>query len=153
TREGTGLGTPDYMAPEQFHDAHHVDPRGDIYSLGCTLYHLLTGRVPFPGTSMSDKALAHEQQEPPPLEELCPQAPAGLVFVVKRMMAKQPGERFQTAQEVAEALAPYVASSSPSLPKLNATKTWQGSHLSFTLAKTSRPRGSRRRLVVAAGAG
>src|SRR5262249_47928953 len=71
TREGTGLGTPDYMAPEQFHDARHVDPRGDIYSLGCTLYHLTTGRVPFPGHSLADKARDHEEKTAPPIQELC----------------------------------------------------------------------------------
>src|SRR5262249_49932213 len=82
THEGMGLGTPDYMAPEQFRDARHVDPRADVYSLGCTLYHLLTGRVPFPGSSLSDKAAAHETKEPRGLEQLCPEAPAGLTLVV-----------------------------------------------------------------------
>src|SRR5262249_5299254 len=90
TREGTGLGTPDYMAPEQFGDARHLDRRGDIYSLGCTLYHLLTGQPPSPGSSMTEKARAHEKSEPPPIEERCPEAPAGLVLVVQRMMAKRP---------------------------------------------------------------
>src|SRR5262249_32943438 len=83
TREGTGMGTPDYMAPEQFSNARSVGPRADIYSLGCTLYHLLAGQVPFPGSSISEKARAHEEQEPPALEERCSEAPAGLVLVVR----------------------------------------------------------------------
>src|SRR5262249_37181620 len=65
TREGTGLGTPDYMAPEQFGDARQVDRRADIYSLGCTLYQLLTAEVPFPGSSLAEKVHAHESEEPP----------------------------------------------------------------------------------------
>jgi serine/threonine protein kinase len=129
TREGTGMGTPDYMAPEQFRDAHHADARADIYALGCTLYHLLTGRVPFPGSSISEKWQAHEEKEPPPLEELRPECPSGLVLVVQRMMAKRPAERFQTAAEVADALAPYVASSSPSLGRLRTTMSWRGGQL------------------------
>ncbi len=141
TLEGTGLGTPDYMAPEQFGDARHADRRADLYSLGCTLYHLLTGQVPFPGSSLTEKARAHEQSEPPPIEERCPEAPASLVFVVQRLMAKRPADRFQTAGEVAEALAPYVAGSSGSLPQLRRTTSWHGSRLSFTV-----PRPQRRRL-------
>jgi serine/threonine protein kinase len=95
THEGVGMGTPDYMAPEQFRNAHSVDARADVYSLGCTLYRLLAGQVPFPGSSLAEKRQAHCHQEPAPLQELCPEAPAGLVLVVRRMMAKQPGERFQ----------------------------------------------------------
>jgi serine/threonine-protein kinase len=140
TREGAGLGTPDYMAPEQFGDARHVDPRADIYSLGCTLYHLLTGQVPFPGSSLTEKAQAHEEQAPPPIAVRCPEAPAGLVFVVQRMLAKRPADRFQTAGELAEALGPYVASSSASLPRLQRTTSWQGSQLSFTVPRPPRRR-------------
>src|SRR5262249_55566814 len=100
TAEGMGMGTPNYAAPEQFRDAHVADVRSDIYSLGCTLYHLLAGRVPFPGSSLAEKCRMHEQEEPPPLEEFCPEAPGGLLLVVQRMMAKRPANRFPTAQAV-----------------------------------------------------
>jgi serine/threonine protein kinase len=135
TREGRGMGTPDYMAPEQFSNARAVDARADIYSLGCTLYHFLAGQVPFPGSSFSEKARAHEEDEPPPLEERCAEAPAGLVLVVRRMMAKWPADRFQTAGELAEALALYVGTNSPVLPRLKTTVAWQGSQIAFTVPK------------------
>jgi hypothetical protein len=132
TREGTGIGTPDYAAPEQFRDAHHADGRADIYALGCTLYHLLTGRVPFPGSSLAEKYDAHQKRKPTPLQELCADIPGGLVLVVQRMMAKHPAERFQTAAEAAAALAPYVAGSSASFSKLATKVNWQGGQLTMT---------------------
>ncbi|MBC7855884.1 MAG: protein kinase [Pirellulaceae bacterium] len=125
TQEGAGMGTPDYMAPEQFRDALNADVRSDIYGLGCTLYHLIGGQVPFPGSSFSEKALAHAKKEPIPLEERCPEVPAGLAIAVAKMMAKLPQERFQTAGEVALALAPFVAGSSQSVVRLKATGQWQ----------------------------
>jgi len=129
TREGAGMGTPDYCPPEQFRDAHKADPRSDIYSLGCTLYHLSAGRVPFPGSSLSEKVTAHEQKEPAPLEEVCPDMPAGLALVVQRMMAKRPADRFQSMAEVVAALAPYVATSSASFQDIRKTSTWTGAQL------------------------
>jgi hypothetical protein len=138
TREGTALGTPDYMAPEQFQSARDVDGRADLYALGCTLYHLLTGRVPFPGTSLVEKCRAHESQEPPPIEELCPEAPAGLVLVVRRMMAKLPADRFQHAGELAEALSLYVSSASSVMGELQQTVAWQGSLATFTVGRLPR---------------
>ena len=135
TREGTGMGTPDYAAPEQFRDAHNVDQRADIYALGCTLYHLLAGRVPFPGSSLSEKYEAHQKREPTPLQELCPEAPAGLVLTMQKMMAKKPADRFQSAAELVEALAPYVASSSPSFAKIQTSSHWNLSTLTFHALK------------------
>jgi serine/threonine protein kinase len=125
TREGVGMGTPDYAAPEQFRDAHHADARSDVYSLGCTLYHLLAGQVPFVSSSLQEKCKAHEHREPPPLNELCPEAPAGLILAIGKMMSKRPQDRFQTAKDAAAALAPYVAGASPSFAELKNTITWQ----------------------------
>jgi serine/threonine protein kinase len=145
TREGAGLGTPDYAAPEQFRDAHSADVRSDVYALGCTLYHLLTGQVPFPGSSLAEKLQAHEHKEPAPLAELCPDATAGLSLVVARMMAKKPDDRFQTAQEVADALAPYVPVCSASSWTLRSTATWYRGQL--TVGEFHLPRRPRRVLA------
>jgi dipeptidyl aminopeptidase/acylaminoacyl peptidase len=105
---GAVMGTPDYMAPEQATDSHRADIRADIYSLGCTLYHLLSGRVPFPHDSTLGKVVRHATEQPTPLGELRPELPPGLVSVVDRMMAKKPEERYQTPAEVAEALGPFA---------------------------------------------
>jgi hypothetical protein len=131
TKEGIGVGTPDYMAPEQFRDALHADARTDIYGLGCTLYQLISGTVPFPGSSFAEKADAHAKKEPIPLEERCPEVPAGLAFVVSKMMAKHPAERFQTAAEVANALAPYVAGASHSMILLRQTMRFHAGQLTM----------------------
>src|SRR5262249_19507982 len=76
TELGAMMGTPDFMAPEQTLDAHEVDIRADIYSLGCTLYFLLTGQAPFPGGSLGQKVAAHLAREPEPLQRLCPDVSA-----------------------------------------------------------------------------
>jgi serine/threonine-protein kinase len=131
TREGVGVGTPDYMAPEQFRDALHADTPTDIYGLGCTLYQLISGTVPFPGSSFSEKADAHAKKEPIPLEERCPEVPVGLAFVVSKMMAKRPEDRFQTAGEVAEALAPYIAGASHSAIVLRQTMRFHAGQLTM----------------------
>jgi eukaryotic-like serine/threonine-protein kinase len=106
TKEGAVMGTPDYMAPEQALDTRTADQRADIYSLGCTLYFLLTGRPPFPGGSLAEKLLAHQQKEPPALDQLCTGAPRGLAQVLRKAMAKQPQDRYHTPAEFAAALVP-----------------------------------------------
>jgi serine/threonine protein kinase len=146
TKEGVGVGTPDYMAPEQFRDALHADAPTDIYGLGCTLYQLISGTVPFPGSSFSEKADAHAKKLPIPLEERCPEMPAGLEFVVSKMMAKHPADRFQTAAEVAEALAPYIAVGSHSAIQLRQTMRFHAGQL------TMRAPSRRKRLLAWAGA-
>ncbi len=107
TVSGMVLGTPDYMAPEQANDAHSADIRADVYSLGCTLYQLLSGQVPFPGGGLLDKLRRHAQEQPESLARLRPDLPAGLVRVIDRMLAKNPAQRYQTPAEVVAALEPF----------------------------------------------
>jgi tRNA A-37 threonylcarbamoyl transferase component Bud32 len=108
TVAGQMLGTPDYVAPEQIADAQAADIRADIYSLGCTLYYLLTGRPPFPSPTVRDVLRAHRRVDSRPLNLARSEVPAELSAVVARMMAKDPDHRFQTPKEVAEVVAPFV---------------------------------------------
>jgi len=111
------MGTPDYLSPEQAKNSHDVDPRSDIYSLGCTLYFLLTGRPPFQSaTTHIDKLIAHNQTEPPSVHGARKDVPEGLAAVLAKMMAKKPADRYQTAAETAAALLPYTRSDSPKEP-------------------------------------
>jgi WD40 repeat protein/predicted Ser/Thr protein kinase len=107
TAPGIAMGTPDYIAPEQASDSHRADIRADLYSLGCTLYHLLTGRVPFPTGTPFQKMVAHQQRPPAPAAELRRDLPPGLVAVLDRLLAKDPAGRYQTPADVAAALAPF----------------------------------------------
>jgi hypothetical protein len=108
TGQGVVMGTADYIAPEQTRDAHRADIRSDIYSLGCTLYHLLSGRVPFPNGGTVEKMVQHAVDPPTPLAALRPGLPARLVRVVETMMAKDPARRYQTPIDVDRALAPFA---------------------------------------------
>jgi formylglycine-generating enzyme required for sulfatase activity len=108
TAPGTFVGTADYLAPEQALNSKGVDIRADLYSLGCTLYHLLTGKVPFPADSLAGKLLAHQQKVAVGVEVLRPDLPRGLAAVVRRLLAKDPAERYQTPQTLAQALQPFV---------------------------------------------
>ena len=104
TAMGTVMGTLDYIAPEQSTDSRTADARSDLYSLGCTLYHLLAGRVPFDGDSVGLKLVQHHMSEPPPLVDRCPEIPPGVVRLVRQLMAKNPQERPASAAEVAAEL-------------------------------------------------
>jgi serine/threonine protein kinase/formylglycine-generating enzyme required for sulfatase activity len=110
TNPGQALGTPDYMAPEQIRDAQKADIRADIYSLGCTLYYLLSGRPPFQAENLWDLYQAHHSMEAKLLNLVRPEVPAELASLVAKMMAKDPERRFQTPAEVLQALTPFFKS-------------------------------------------
>ncbi len=105
TQMGTMMGTPDYIAPEQAVNAHTADIRADIYSLGCAFYTLLAGRSPFGQGSVLDKIKAHAEQTAPPLADFRNDVPAEVEAILRKMIAKDPAERFQTPAEVVAALA------------------------------------------------
>jgi hypothetical protein len=128
TQASTFVGTIDFMAPEQSRDPRAADARADIYSLGCTLYFLLTGSVPFPAGSVKAKLLAHQSQDVPPLPAERG-ASEKLSAVLRRMLAKRPEERFESMESASAALrdcrstsaasdAPAASLNRPSHPRL-----------------------------------
>ena len=109
TKAGTTVGTVDYMSPEQGRDSKAADIRSDIYSLGCTWYHLLAGKAPYPDGDLLNKLRAHALQPVPDPRIWNENVPTGVVAVLQRMMAKKPEERYQTpAQLMADLNSPTL---------------------------------------------
>ena len=102
------LGTADYIAPEQATDSVHVDGRADIYSLGCTFYFLVTGQVPFPDKSVRKKLEGHCKRRPRSILKINPGIPDRIVRIIRKMMARRPEKRIQTAAEVVDLLTPLA---------------------------------------------
>mgnify|MGYP001370645992 CR=1 FL=1 len=109
--KGMLIGTADYIAPEQAIDPCLVDIRADIYSLGCTLYFLLTGQPPFPGASLMQKLMQHQDAERPQVRTARPEVPEGLAVVVQRMMAKRAEDRYPIPLLAAAALRHFSTGS------------------------------------------
>lgn len=112
TSDGQLMGTVDYIAPEQAADTRTADIRADIYSLGCSLYKLLTGKPPFAGDNFQtpvQKIMAHTMTAPPSLAKLRPDLPPGLLPIVDRMIAKDREQRYATPGDLASAITPFCA--------------------------------------------
>jgi formylglycine-generating enzyme required for sulfatase activity len=144
THTGDRFGTWDYMAPEQASNPHQVDIRADVFSLGCTLYHLLAGRTPF-ASSPEPPALRpflYLSQEPPRIEELREDVPRALAEVVRKMMARTREQRHQTPGEAAAELAASLRSggdagqseSVPGVPQADPEPAASSWHSPVTLA-------------------
>jgi serine/threonine-protein kinase len=123
TQVGMILGTLDFVAPEQAQNSRAADNRSDLYALGCTFYYLLAGDVPFPSKHPVDKLMAHQMDEPRPLEWQRPELPSSIISIIRRLMAKAPADRYLSAaalirdldQEMRrqESALPVAAASSP----------------------------------------
>jgi serine/threonine protein kinase len=111
------LGTADYLSPEQALESHTVDIRGDIYSLGATFYYCLTGRTPFAEGSVAQKLIWHQTRAPKPIRTFRAEIPDGIVAIIDKMMAKAAADRFQSPQELADALAPWTQTPIPPPPE------------------------------------
>jgi len=117
TTTGHVMGTIDFMAPEQGEDARSADERSDIYSLGCTLYYLLTGSSVYPGATPMQRLLAHHKAPIPSLRQLRPDVPESLDAAFQKMLAKSPDERLASMTELLELLASIdTESSAPPSP-------------------------------------
>jgi eukaryotic-like serine/threonine-protein kinase len=116
------IGTGDYIAPEQIVDSR-VDIRADIYSLGGTMYYLLTGKSPFQEGTSAQKIIWHQVRHPKTLRVLRPDVPEALVQVFERIIAKEPSRRFQTPIELAKALEPFAPgpTATPTLEEMPAS--------------------------------
>lgn len=104
TSQEAQVGTADYMAPEVVDDPSRADIRSDIYSLGCTLYRMLSGQLPCGEGTLAQKLECQQQGDVVPLKQVCPDLPEKLLSTVDRMLRKDPAERFQTPLELAQAL-------------------------------------------------
>jgi serine/threonine-protein kinase len=149
TNTGALMGTPIYMSPEQCRGLAELDHRSDIYSLGCVVFHLITGRPPFEGEGMGDIIAAHIR-EPAPLPSSCsPEVSPGVDAMLARCLAKSPADRFQTMTELAMAIGqllplsyppPHPGVSSPYLAQ--AATSWPGTAPPGTAPPGTRPPGA-----------
>lgn len=117
TQGQTGIGTPQYMPPEQWADARNVEPSSDIYSLGCTLYFILAGDTPFHADTLHRWMFEHVHTVPTPVSKLRSDVPKELDRVISKMLAKLPEQRYQTAAEVIEALRPFAEQTQTKAPR------------------------------------
>ncbi|WP_435017259.1 protein kinase domain-containing protein [Tundrisphaera sp. TA3] len=110
TQSGMTLGTFDYISPEQARDPRDVDIRSDLYSLGCTLFHMLSGQPPFPEGTVTQKLLNHQKDAPPDIQLLNPSVPDGLASILVKLMAKDRDRRYQTPEQLARDLLALAGS-------------------------------------------
>lgn len=148
TSTSAGMGTAQYMAPEQVISAAKVDIRADIYSLGCTLYYLLSGRAPFSGSDF-EIYRAHQSEEPKPLNLVRGDVPVELMAVLSKMLAKSPEKRFAQPGQIIEALAPFMHLKGAAPVDKPASKERSDSDVPRTLPESTQEAGAKIEPVLA----
>ena len=113
TRAGTTVGTVDYISPEQARDSGTADIRSDLYSLGCTWFHLLAGKAPFAEGGLAERLHKHLNVEPPDVRSANPRVSRATVAVLRRLLAKRPADRYQTPAELLKDLGPLADGGAP----------------------------------------
>ncbi len=124
TQTGMTLGTFDYISPEQARDPRDVDIRGDLYSLGCTLFHMLSGRPPFPDGTVLQKLIQHREEAPPDIRRLNPKVPDALASILVKLLVKDREHRYQTPEQLARDLGRVAARRTITLPSSRSTPNW-----------------------------
>lgn len=140
TQSNMMLGSPHYIAPEQANNSSNVDYRSDIYSLGCTLFHMLSGNEPFPGNSLIEIVMNHTQKPVPYLVDYDKQLPSGIADIVFKMMQKEPEKRFTDPSGIIDALSPFQPNSRkpyPSTPQHSASANKTRSQVPYAWIATA----------------
>ncbi len=140
TATGAVMGTIDYMAPEQVLDARQADIRSDLYALGCTLFHMLTGRVPFHEGSPYQRIQQQLNDPLPEIGPLAPDVPFQLVLIINRLTEKDPANRYQTAEELVQDLQ-ALAAEPPANDSMEGSTIMQLQALAEAVARDRSPSG------------
>src|SRR5207248_1438447 len=136
TQVGSVLGTAAYLAPEQSR-GDEATPRSDLYSLGVVTYQLLSGRLPYEATSLSELVLQQQQGPPPPLDELNPDVPSTLAEAVAIALCAHPRARYETAKVMGDALdAASQGVAPPTALRRGATEEWDTAATSVLTSRT-----------------
>jgi eukaryotic-like serine/threonine-protein kinase len=139
TEHGALLGTPEYMAPEQFKGASNADRRTDVWGLGAIAYRALTGKNAFGGPTVAATLMMVSSDQPTSIRELAPHVPESLEAIIMRCLAKDPDARWQSVTELDEALAPYDEEESQAVKWPDAAMLVSGAHPVTRLRKTPEP--------------
>ncbi len=139
TQDGTTLGTPLYMSPEQGQGSG-VDARSDLYSLGATVYHLLSSHPPFTAATSIGVVMAHIQEPLVPLAVIRPDLPAGVCGIVERLLAKRPADRFATPTDLLHAVEGVEAAVAPVSRRVQSPLAWNGEEVDWLTAGADDPR-------------
>lgn len=137
TLPGTAMGTPGYMAPEQFGDARHADARADVYAVAATLFEMIARRLPFEPTTYEDLVVKVKTERPPPLRSLVPDVPVALADAIDRGLARDRDARWSSADEFAQALDAAMVGVAPRLGSMNTM--WSTPPIARTSIRTEPP--------------